>query len=82
MRSFTTDGNFTADHIKQKRDEDDVWLADGEGIMTAREPYGTHLKTAKPTKEVYLIAYLITNSANQLFRNILANRWSAAFGRF
>jgi hypothetical protein len=52
MRSFVVDGNFTADHIKQKRNQDDVWLSDGEGIMTAREPYATHLKTAKPTTDV------------------------------
>lgn len=59
MRSFVTDGNFTADHIKQKRDQDDVWLADGEGIMTAREPYKTHLKTAKPPKDVCFFSYLV-----------------------
>lgn len=64
MRSFVTDGNFTADHIKQKRD-DDVWLSDGEGIMTTREPYATHLKTAKPTTDVcFLMACSITDSAN------------------
>ena len=82
MRSFVTDGNFTADHKKQKHD-DDVWLSDGEGIMTAREPYATHLKTAKPTTDVcFLMACSITDSANWLLRNIPVNRWSAAFGLF
>lgn len=85
MRSFTTDGNFTADHIKQKRDQDDVWLADGEGIMTAREPYTTHLKTAKPPKEVFFFLMMtgsITDPTDRIFRNILVNLWSEAFGRF
>jgi len=35
MRSFVTDGNFTADHVKQKCDSDDIWLLDGQGMMTA-----------------------------------------------
>ena len=36
MRSLITDGNFTANHIMQKRRQDDVWLTNGEGMMTAR----------------------------------------------
>jgi hypothetical protein len=60
-----TDGNFVADHIKQKNDQHDEWLSDGEGIMTAREPYGTHLRTAKPTTDVcFLMACSIADSAN------------------
>ncbi|KIM35993.1 hypothetical protein M413DRAFT_47570, partial [Hebeloma cylindrosporum] len=46
IRSFVTDGNFTADHLKQKRPEDDVWLLDGEGMMTGRQRYKEHLKVA------------------------------------
>ena len=83
IRSLVTDGNFVADHIKQKDDQHDEWLSDGEGIMTTREPYGTHLKTAKPTTDVcFSMACSITNSANWLFRNIPVNRWSTAFGLF
>jgi hypothetical protein len=52
MRSFVVDGNFTADHIKLKRAADDVWLTDGEGMMTARDPYKAHLAVAIETKEV------------------------------
>jgi len=52
MRSFTVDGNFTADHIKQKRPDDDEWLNDGNGMMTAREPYASHVISAKETKSV------------------------------
>ena len=52
MRSITVDGNFTADHIKQKRGLDDVWLTNGEGMMTARGRYHAHLAMAVDTKDV------------------------------
>ena len=52
IRSFVSDGNFTADHIKQKRREDDVWLTAGEGVMTERTAYAAHLAVAKETTEV------------------------------
>ncbi|TFK64685.1 hypothetical protein BDN72DRAFT_774275, partial [Pluteus cervinus] len=42
-RSFVVDGNFVANHLKQKRPEDDVWLAEGTAMMTKREPYKEHL---------------------------------------
>ena len=29
MRSFVADGNFKADHLKQKTDDTDVWLTNG-----------------------------------------------------
>jgi hypothetical protein len=54
MRSFVVDGNFTADHIKQARPDDDVWLTNGEGMMTEIVPYNAHLKAAKDLKEVCL----------------------------
>ena len=43
MQSLVADGNFMADHIKQQRPQDDIWISDGEGMMTAREPYATHI---------------------------------------
>ena len=52
MRSITIDGNFTADHIKQKRGLDDVWLTNGEGMMTARAQYYAHLAVAVDMKDV------------------------------
>lgn len=45
-RSFVTDGNFSADHLKQKHPEDDVWLLRGEGMMTGTHRYSEHLKVA------------------------------------
>ena len=37
------DGNFSADHLKQKNPLDDVWLTSGEGMMTEKEAYKTFL---------------------------------------
>jgi hypothetical protein len=58
MRSFVVDGNFTADHIKQTRPNDDVWLTAGEGMMTERAPYDAHIKAATDTKEVGFVVML------------------------
>lgn len=52
------DGNFTADHIKQTRPNDDVWLTAGEGMMTERAPYDAHIKAATDTKEVGFVVML------------------------
>lgn len=57
MRSFVVDGNFTADHIKQARPNDDVWLTNGEGMMTELVPYNAHLKAAKDLKEVCVLCH-------------------------
>jgi len=40
------DGNFKADHIRQKRAADDVFLTNGELYMTAPGPYNEHLEEA------------------------------------
>jgi len=52
MRSFAADGNFKADHIKQKNDNDDVPLTNGEGFMTNAERYKTHLASATEIKQI------------------------------
>jgi hypothetical protein len=41
------DGNFKADHIKQKNEADDVHLTNGQGFCTAPGPYHEHIKAAK-----------------------------------
>lgn len=40
------DGNFKADHMTPKNEDDDVHLTQGEGFMTAAGPYAEHLKDA------------------------------------
>jgi hypothetical protein len=52
MRSVVVDGNFKADHVRQKRPDDDIWLTAGEGIFTERTRYFEHLAIAEETKEV------------------------------
>jgi hypothetical protein len=51
-RVFVIDGNFTAVHLRQKNPETDVFLSDGTGYMTRREPYLKHLNAAKDWIEV------------------------------
>jgi hypothetical protein len=48
------DGNFSAEHLKMRRPEDDVALADGTGFMVGDVDYKAHLKVAKEVKEVKL----------------------------
>ena len=50
-RSFVADGNFKADHVRQKRSAGDVWLSEGGGMMPAREQYHEFLQSAaeRPT---------------------------------
>ncbi|KAI1785137.1 hypothetical protein LXA43DRAFT_900433 [Ganoderma leucocontextum] len=45
-RSIVLDGNFSAQHRKMRKPEDDVALADGHAFMVTDAPYKEHLKTA------------------------------------
>ena len=51
-RSVVLDGNFSAQHRKMRRPEDDVALADGHAFMVTDGPYKEHLKTAAEYREV------------------------------
>ena len=46
-RMFVADGNFKADHVRQKSDRENVWLSEGGGMVPKREEYLSFLKTAK-----------------------------------
>lgn len=50
------DGNFTANHLQQRRPEDDVKLSDGQAMMTPSGNYQAHLRIAKDYHDVS-IAY-------------------------
>lgn len=43
---FVADGNFKADHVRQKEPNGDVWLWDGAGMAPNQEEYSTYLQTA------------------------------------
>jgi Ethanolamine utilization protein EutJ (predicted chaperonin) len=42
---LVADGNFKADHVKQKNDND-VWLIDGAGMVPNQKEYSAFLKKA------------------------------------
>ena len=45
-RFLVPDGNFKADHVKQKNNEGDFWLSEGGGMMPKRDEYEEFLRTA------------------------------------
>ncbi|KAF9531675.1 hypothetical protein CPB83DRAFT_891565 [Crepidotus variabilis] len=47
IRSYVTDGNFKADHVKQKRPEDDVFLAEGQLYLTSPSLFKPFLPLAE-----------------------------------
>jgi hypothetical protein len=40
------DGNFKADHVRQKNDAGDVWLSEGCGMIPKQQEYLTFLQSA------------------------------------
>lgn len=52
MRSFVMDGNFAQEHLKSRRPEDDVLLADGTGYMVSPDEYQQHLDVTPDEKVV------------------------------
>ena len=57
MQSYVTNGNFTADHIRQTRPDNDHWLTSGEGMMTERMSYEAHIKSAKDIPDVSFVGF-------------------------
>lgn len=51
-RSIVVDGNFSLEHMKMKKSEDDVFLSDGEGYMVSWTPYQEHLEGSSETTQV------------------------------
>lgn len=45
-RVFTADGNFKANHVRQNRAEEDIWLYDGLGMTSRRSEYHSFLRNA------------------------------------
>jgi hypothetical protein len=69
MWSFVADGNFKADHLKQKNDSSDVWLTNGEAFMTNVDRYEIHLQTATEHKLVgNIIPFLFLHVSSSGFR--------------
>jgi hypothetical protein len=51
-RTITVDGNFHADHIKMRRPDMDVRLANGRGYMVEDDVYKEYLSIAKEPRVV------------------------------
>lgn len=46
QRSFVADGNFKADHVRQRNAATDIWLSEGGGMTGKRSEYEAFLKSA------------------------------------
>src|SRR6266568_2382764 len=57
-RVFVADGNFKADHVRQMKPSNDVWLSEGAGMIPKRQEYFAFLKTAmeRSTVSSFLLA--------------------------
>ena len=49
------DGNFSAQHMKMRKPENDVPLSDGLAYMVANEPYREHISQAAKNEEVCIV---------------------------
>jgi len=49
---FVADGNFKADHVRQKNTKQEFWLWDGKGMMLNRPDYLEFLQAAKERQMV------------------------------
>ncbi|KAF9471221.1 hypothetical protein BDN70DRAFT_820283 [Pholiota conissans] len=50
IRFFVADGNFKADHVRQKSGDTDIWLSEGGGMMPPRKYYQAFLGAAENLK--------------------------------
>jgi hypothetical protein len=46
------DGNFSAEHMKMKNPDQDIWLSNGMGYMVEWDRYKSHIDEAVVTHEV------------------------------
>jgi hypothetical protein len=73
-RVLVTDGNFKADHVKQKNPDDDVALTgNGEAYMTGDAQYKQHINTSVEEKQKSTRCYnhRASDAANKSQKNHL-----------
>jgi hypothetical protein len=51
-RGLVLDGNFKLAHVKQRRPDDDIWLADGQAMVAEQSRYNLHIVSAVEEREV------------------------------
>jgi hypothetical protein len=49
---FVMDGNFSAEHMKMRKQGDDAPMTNGTGFMVETSRYSEHLQVAKSNTEV------------------------------
>ena len=76
MRSFVADGNFKANHLKQKSDSTDIWLTNGEGFMTENDRYNAHLNAAIDSAQV--MSFPPAQHSCQLTSNLIETNLSSS----
>ncbi|KAM6493319.1 hypothetical protein JOM56_011453, partial [Amanita muscaria] len=70
---YVLDGNFTAQHMKMKRPEDNVALSDGLGYMVNEKCYQSHIRSAADNKDKSACHnHRVVNSANTNKSNLRA----------
>ena len=70
-RFFVADGNFKADHVRQKHSDAEYWLWDGSGMMANRQKYAEFLRDAIERKTVELLCTLAQQLINASCRVLL-----------
>lgn len=55
------DGNFSAEHLKMKQPEKDVFLSPGGRYLVEPARYALHLSTGKETQQVCIPKYVSIN---------------------
>ena len=63
------DGNFKANHVRQKNAAEDIWLYEGSGMTARRSEYESFLKTAKESSGVSRSAIGISRISANPIRN-------------
>jgi hypothetical protein len=48
---FVADGNFKADHVRQKNADGDVWLSEGAGMIPKRATYHSFFGNSNRTAD-------------------------------
>ncbi|KAF8430555.1 hypothetical protein L210DRAFT_3614647 [Boletus edulis BED1] len=64
-QTFIMDGNFKAEHLHEKRSDNQVWLMDGQGFMVTRPEYKEYLQdTNHPLEKSACNNHRAVNQAN------------------
>jgi hypothetical protein len=61
-RSIVIDGNFSAEHLKMRRPDEDVALSPGKRYMVEPHKYELHLSMGSETKQVCMCNLQITRA--------------------